>query len=180
MTLLRDDLIQLRAIEPEDLDVLYRWENNADWWEVGDTLAPFSKYVLREYIAESHRDIYDLKQLRLIIEHRKDQKAAGLMDLFNFDPHHSRAAMGMLIDPAYQHQGIGRRALKLTLEYGFFFLKLHQLYVHIPAQNTASLQLFLTNGFEIQGTLKDWLHTTEGYKDVLVLQRIHAQEKKRD
>lgn len=41
MTLLRDDLIQLRAIEPEDLDVLYRWENNADWWEVGDTLAPF-------------------------------------------------------------------------------------------------------------------------------------------
>lgn len=175
MTLLRDDLIQLRAIEPEDLEVLYRWENNADLWEVGDTLAPFSKYVLREYIAESHRDIYDLKQLRLIIEHQKDQKAAGMMDLFNFDPYHSRAAMGMLIDPDYQHQGIGRRALNLMLEYSFSFLKLHQLYVHIPAHNKACLQLFLTSGFSIQGILKDWLHTTEGYKDVLVLQRINVR-----
>lgn len=175
MTLLRDDLIQLRAIEPEDLEVLYRWENNANLWEVGDTLAPFSKYVLREYIAESHRDIYDLKQLRLIIEHQKDQKAAGMMDLFNFDPYHSRAAMGMLIDPDYQHQGLGRRALNLMLEYSFSFLKLHQLYVHIPAHNKASLQLFLTSGFSIQGTLKDWLHTTDGYKDVLVLQRINAR-----
>ena len=166
MTLLRDDLIQLRAIEPEDLEVLYRWENNADLWQVGDTLAPFS---------ESHRDIYDLKQLRLIIEHQKDRKAAGMMDLFNFDPYHSRAAMGMLIDPDYQHQGLGRRALNLMLEYSFSFLKLHQLYAHIPAHNKASLQLFLTSGFSIQGTLKDWLHTTEGYKDVLVLQRINAR-----
>ena len=45
MTLLRDDLIQLRAIEPEDLDVLYRWENNADLWEVGDTLASASNGI---------------------------------------------------------------------------------------------------------------------------------------
>ncbi len=173
MTLLRDNLIQLRALEPEDLEVIYRWENNADLWEVGDTVIPFSKYVLRKYIADSHRDIYELKQLHLIIEYLKERKAVGMTDFFNFDPYHHRAAMGILIDPAYQRQGLGRRAINLMLVYGFTFLKLHQLYVHIPAHNKVCLQLYLTSGFTMQGTLKEWLHTTEGYKDVLVLQRLN-------
>ena len=78
-----DEEIRLRALEPEDLEVLYRWENNSALWEVGDTLAPFSRYVLRHYIAESGRSLYEVHQLRLMIEQEETGKAIGIVDLFD-------------------------------------------------------------------------------------------------
>ena len=44
-------MIRLRAIEPEDLDLLYRIENDADLWAVGTTNVPYSRYTLHDYIA---------------------------------------------------------------------------------------------------------------------------------
>ena len=46
---LRGETVRLRALEPEDLELLYRWENNPAWWDVGNTLAPYSRYLLLYY-----------------------------------------------------------------------------------------------------------------------------------
>ena len=71
MAQLENETIRLRALEPEDLELLYRWENNPELLEsLGNTMSPYSRYILKEYIRESHRDIFDLKQLRLMIELR--------------------------------------------------------------------------------------------------------------
>ena len=43
--------VRLRALEPEDLDILYRYENDSSLWEVGTTIAPFSRKQLYDYIA---------------------------------------------------------------------------------------------------------------------------------
>lgn len=44
--LLSNDRVRLRALEPEDLELLYRWENDPELWEVGNTLAPlFPLYI---------------------------------------------------------------------------------------------------------------------------------------
>ena len=169
--------IKLRAIEPEDLDILYSWENDSSLWTVGNTLAPYSKYILREYIAESHRDIFDIKQLRLIIEERESKEAIGLIDLFDFDPHHKRASVGILISPAYQQKSFGYQALILLEKYAFSFLKLHQLYAHIPEENKASLRLFQKIGFQKSGILKDWLQTSEGFSDVIIMQLFNSNQK---
>jgi diamine N-acetyltransferase len=40
--------IRLRALEPEDLEVLYEWENNDSNWIISNTLSPFSKYTLKQ------------------------------------------------------------------------------------------------------------------------------------
>ena len=55
--LLQSELIKLRAMEPEDIEILYRWENDTDIWKVSNTIAPFSKYVLRQFIENQSRDI---------------------------------------------------------------------------------------------------------------------------
>ena len=65
---LKNNLVRLRALEPEDVDILYRWENDIDVWKVSNTIAPFSKYILRQFIENQKYDIYETKQLRLIIE----------------------------------------------------------------------------------------------------------------
>lgn len=174
MALLENSEIRLRALEPEDLEWVYRWENNPDLWQVGATLAPFSRYVLKEYIAASHRDIFDLKQLRLMVELRATGVAAGMVDLFDFDPHHRRAAVGILVDSAYRKDGVATGAVKLLAEYAFSFLRMHQLYAHVPVGNEASKALFARCGFVVTGVLSDWLAVADGYEDVLVMQRVSS------
>ena len=84
MNLLQNKTVCLRAPEPEDLELLYSWENNPEWWEIGNTLAPYSRYLLKEYIAESHRGIFDLKQLRLMIDLCSTGATVGMLDLYDF------------------------------------------------------------------------------------------------
>ena len=43
--------ILLRAMEPEDLELLYQIENNPALWKVGVTNVPYSRYQLRDYLA---------------------------------------------------------------------------------------------------------------------------------
>ena len=176
MTLLRNSSILLRALEPEDLEILYRWENNTDIWQYGSTLAPFSKFIIREYIAESHRDIYEIHQVRFMIEQTETHTPIGLADLFDFDPHHRRAAVGILIDTPFQCQGFGYMALQSLQEYAFSFLKLHQLYAYIPLENKAYLRLFNKSGFVRHGIFKEWLLTQNGYTDVAMVQKINSDK----
>ena len=50
--------MKLRAVEPEDLDLLYQIENDQSLWLVGATNVPYSRYTLHDYIANSSDDIY--------------------------------------------------------------------------------------------------------------------------
>ena len=100
--LLSNDRVRLRALEPEDLELLYRWENDPELWEVGNTLAPYSRYILKEYIAGSDRSIYESRQLRFMIEECDTGTSVGIVDLFDFEPHPNRAACGIMLDRRYQ------------------------------------------------------------------------------
>ncbi|GET19976.1 GNAT family N-acetyltransferase [Prolixibacter denitrificans] len=173
---LKSDKITLRAIEPEDIELLYRWENNSEVWEVSDTLAPFSKYLIALYIKNSDKDIYESKQLRLMIE-SAEGRAVGSIDLFDFEPHHSRAGIGILIAEKEDRQnGYASEALKLVLEYCFSRLNLHAVYANIDANNEASIGLFKKFGFELAGTRKDWIRDARGWKDEHLFQLINPED----
>lgn len=55
-------MISLRAMEPDDLDLLYKVENDQELWEVGATNVPYSKALLRDFIMNATGDIYTDKQ----------------------------------------------------------------------------------------------------------------------
>lgn len=160
-------LVGLRALEPEDLEILYRWENDPEIWSLGQTLKPFSKDTLRRYLESSHLDIHETRQVRFVIQ-KLDEIGipVGLIDLFDFDPHHQRAGVGILIgNPAERGKGYASDALLQLMEYAFKHLLLHQLYCTIPASNLASIQLFQKTGFQRTGIRKEWLYTNQGWED---------------
>ena len=97
------------------------------------------------------------------------------LDLYDFDPHHRRAGVGILVDPLYQKNGLATEALELLAEYAFSYLKLHQLFVHIPIGNEPSKALFARCGFTVTGILTDWITTKDGYSDVLTMQKINER-----
>ncbi len=164
--------IRFRALEPDDIDLLYEWENDAEIWEVSNTFEPFSKYILAKYIKESQRDIYESRQARMIIE-TLEGDAVGAIDLFDFDPFHFRAGVGILIHNEKDRKlGYATDALKLLCDYAENYLRLHQLYANISQDNLFSIQLFINNGFELCGTKKEWRRTTDGWKNELMFQKI--------
>lgn len=164
--------IDLRALEPEDLDFIYYIENNETFWELSTTQTPYSKFLIRQYLENAHRDIYEVKQLRLAIC-GKDEALLGLIDLFDFDPVHRRAGIGILIaEKEDRGKGYGKEALKLLIAYAFTHLNLHQLYANISAENINSQHLFEACGFEKIGVKKDWTFVSGTYKDELLYQII--------
>lgn len=171
MIVLETSNIKLRALEPEDLDFLFQTENNTSLWEVSNTTSPFSRYILTQYLANSHQDIFESKQLRLIIEHQ--QKPIGMIDLFDFDPQHHRAGIGIVIIEKYQQKGFANEALKIVIKYAFSTLQLHQLYANITTDNLKSIQLFTKNNFNLVGIKKDWIFTNNQFKDEGLYQLIN-------
>lgn len=168
--------VSLRALEPEDIDLLYTWENDRQVWQVSHTLTPFSRYILEKYLENSHLDIYQTRQLRLMIdlpESGRGETTVGAVDLFDFDPFHLRAGVGILIyGEENKNKGIATAALRELKQYAFSVLHLHQLYCNIAADNDISLKLFKSAGFEIIGVKKDWLKRTSGFENEVLMQLI--------
>jgi diamine N-acetyltransferase len=169
--------IALRAPEPEDLELLYNWENNNSYWLISNTLVPFSKFTLKRYLETSHKNIFEAGQVRLMIDHISDKKTIGTIDIFDFDAFHNRAGLGILIAAEeYRRKGFATMALKCLIGYCFKTLHLHQVYCNILENNCQSIELFKSQGFELAGIKKDWVKTADGYLHEHLFQLINPAE----
>ncbi len=174
MLSLKGEHIYLRALEPQDLDFLYELENNPDIWEISGTITPYSKHVLKFYLDNAHRDIYDVKQLRLCICKEKT-KVVGLIDLFDFDPKNRRAGMGIVVnDEAERNKGVGAEAIQLLCKYAFSILNLRQVFANVSEDNKASIYLFEKLGFERVGIKKDWILSGGEFKNEVLFQKVNS------
>lgn len=196
---LSNQRILLRAPEPVDVDILYKWENDTSLWNAGVTYAPLSRKQLWDYINNYDGDIFSAKQLRFIIDlneknidstenidiesHDNSVKnqnkskplfptSIGTIDLFDFDPINSRCGIGILIAEDYRQNGFGIDALNLVIDYCRKRLALHQLYCTIAEDNIPSRKLFDKAGFQTSGRLKSWLHTPPTYTSAYLLQKF--------
>ena len=173
MITLQGKNIHLRALEPEDLEFVYAIENDENIWEVSNTITPYSKFLIRQYLENAHQDISEVKQLRLAICKTNFSEALGLIDLFDFDTKNKRAGVGIIIqNKVDRNNGFGKEALGLVINYAFHQLQLHQLYANIGTENKASELLFTTFGFERIGVKKDWNFTNNAFHDEAVFQLI--------
>lgn len=169
--MLKSSKLKLRAVEPEDLDLMYLIENDTELWPQGQATVPFSYYALKQYIAECSNDFFHDRQLRLVIE-KADGVSVGFVDLQNYNPQHHRAEVGIVVVPEQQRQGLATEALRLLAGYVSKHLGIHQLYALVPEDNVASAALFEKCGYKKTATLQDWLSCPKGWQSVVVYQKI--------
>lgn len=164
--------VRLRALEPEDVDRLYIWENDRDMWPFGGTRAPLSRHQLWEYATNYDANPFAAGQLRLIIEHATAPDNAipqssqssqytqssqssqnsqnsqsslipcGIIDLYDIDPVNSRAMVGIMVAPRWRSRGIATRALELVGEYCRDILGLATIASEVASDNLPSIRLF--------------------------------------
>lgn len=175
--------VSLRAVEPCDVDLMYRWENDTDLWAVSGTTEPFSREQMARFVERQLEgaDLLRTGQLRMIVEVCRPEEtvapasaeAVGAVDLFEYDPIHRRAGVGILIyGVEHRRKGYAREALEILCRYAREQLYLHQLWCTVGADNTPSRELFRWAGFVETGVKRDWLRTPEGFCDEILMQKI--------
>jgi len=173
MLTLKGNKVYLRALEPEDLDFIVEVENSEEFWEISATRVPYSRYLIKKYLQNSHRDIYEVKQLRLIICDLENNPI-GLIDVFDLEPKDRRAALGILIvNDIERGKGYGAEVLTLICNYCFIHLDLHQVYANVTEDNLASIKLFEKNKFEKVGVKKEWVIAGGKFKNEILYQLIN-------
>lgn len=164
--------IFLRALEPNDNEFLYVWENDPSIWHLSNTLIPYSKDFLSKFIESSHNDLYIDRQVRLMVCLKSDKSCVGAIDVFDFDPHHQRAGIGILISEKYRRNGIAGEALDLIIYHAFDIIGINQLFCNILSDNKASIALFRSRGFNKCAHKKQWLKINGSFHDELMFQLL--------
>lgn len=163
--------VTLRAMEPEDLDVLYTIENDMELWDAGNTNVPYSRYALHEYMSNVSGDIYADRQARLMVC-TQQKEVVGMIDLIDFNPRHQRAEVGIVIQKPYRAMGYGQAAMARLIDYTCHTLHIRQLYAFVDVGNTFCIRLFKHAGFVPAARLGDWLNCRDGYHDAILMQRF--------
>ena len=164
--------IYLRALEPEDLSFLEHIENDDKLWHLSNTQTPYSKDILKTYLQNGHRDIFEVKQLRLVICKNQTDEQVGFIDIYDFSPQHNRAGLGIIINKSFRNQGFAKEAIKSVLNYGLKHLNLHQFFAYIELDNKESIKLFESCGFIKTGEHKDWNFHHGQYHTEAIYQNI--------
>ncbi|MDP4281621.1 MAG: GNAT family protein [Bacteroidota bacterium] len=174
--LLKGEHVFLRPLEPGDIDFIHFIENDTEVWKVSDTLIPYSRYQVEQYVLNTQHDIFSEKQIRFVIE-KEDVSSSliGAIDLYDFDPIHRRAGIGVMIISAEREKGYAGEALSLLITYAFKVLQLHQVFSYISALNTPSIHLFETAGFEKCGERKEWRLENGHWRDEWMYQLIRKE-----
>jgi diamine N-acetyltransferase len=171
--MLTNGKIRLRAPEPLDADFMYEVENDTSAWRYGDTVAPLSRRILRDYAMNYDADPFASGQLRMIVTENETDTPVGIVDLFDISRLHRRGMTGIYILPQYRAKGYALLALSALRRYAREALHLHQLTALVEPDNGVSLALFRKAGFETSATLSDWLARPDGsFTDVCLLRAV--------
>ena len=162
--------LKLRALEPNDLELIYEVENDKSLWVYSNTASPFSRHTLKQFIENSHLDIIEHKQLRLVIT--DDEQSYGFIDLYDYDLINRRVGVGIIIFKKYRSKGIGLSSLQLTENYLLEHVPIHQVYANISSTNKESISLFEKSKYVNVGLKKDWIFYNNKFNDELLFQKI--------
>lgn len=154
--------LRLRPLERENLKFVHELNNNAKimsyWFE-----EPYEAFVELQDLYDKH--IHDQGERRFIVA--KDDEMVGIVELVEIDYIHRRAEFQIIIDPKHQGHGFAVSATRLAMNYAFFVLNMHKLYLVVDTKNEAAIHVYKKVGFSVEGELQDEFFVEGSYHNAL-------------
>lgn len=174
--LIEGQRLSLRELDPNDTDAVLA--STADpsaiqhlpFKAMDDGEVAIYLKELIEASAESERFLYPLA----IVRH-EDDRVIGLAQLGIDSFLHRRAELGYLLGSEYWGHGFGSEAVRLITDFGFDHLGLQRIFAVAATGNEASKRLLDSQGFALEGTLRDHLLLGNKWVDGDLFARVAAR-----
>jgi RimJ/RimL family protein N-acetyltransferase len=160
--------IRLRAIEPGDWEVFFRWNQDDEMTRALDWVwFPQSREAVRRWAEEAslRRPVNDA--FHWVIEDR-DEVVVGAIATHRCDRRSGTFAYGLNVVLEHRRRGYARDAIEVVLRYFFQELGYQKVTVEVYAFNEASIRLHQQLGFQQEGRLRRTIFTRGQHFDTLV------------
>ena len=167
-------LIRLRAREPEDEPLLYKWFNDP---EVTENLAlryPLSHAQEKSFI--EHVSAPSFAHANFAIVLKATGELIGGVDLTCAQPENGCASLGIAIgDKARWDGGYGTDAMRTVCRYGFDFMNLHRIELEVFSQNARAIHVYQSIGFVSEGVRREAFFKYGRHTDAVVMGLLHGE-----
>lgn len=158
--------VNLRAVEPEDVDFMLDCESDSDISRWSDCRAPISRAQLLSYALTYDADPFSAGQLRLIME---AGEPVGIIDLYDINDKDSRAFVGICVHPSFRKNGFALAALNKLLHMCRQKIGIKWLLAKISVDNIPALNLFYKSGYKEVALLPHWHRIGNKFYDFYLL-----------
>jgi RimJ/RimL family protein N-acetyltransferase len=148
-------LVALGPFVRDDLALYSRWINDFEVMRYYlDTPRP---QTLEERAAWYERiNASDLYNIDFLIYELATMRPIGRVGLEDISYQHRRASFGIMIgEKDCWGKGYGTEATRLTLDYGFRLLGLHNIMLSVFSANTAAIRAYTRAGFRVIGARRE-------------------------
>jgi RimJ/RimL family protein N-acetyltransferase len=162
-----NDKVRLRALEPEDAELFFRWNMDSERARRLDFVwPPQSLASVQKWVEEqSHKQLEDDRYNWLI--ETPGGTPVGSIATHHCDPRTGTFSYGVDVAVEYQRQGYAAAAIPIVLKYYFEELRYQKVTVPVHSYNQASVRLHQKLGLQEEGRLRRMGYTNGEYFDVL-------------
>jgi RimJ/RimL family protein N-acetyltransferase len=161
--------LHLRALQTEDVWLMYRWYNDPRVMEhmplPQELFAPSMEEVRRSL----ERAVSSSVERYFILQNATG-RALGYASLTSIDMLAASARLTVVIGESEEWgKGLGKEATESMVRYAFDVLNLHRVHVLVAEHNQRAIACFEACGFVHEGTLRDDHHHRGAYRSSHVM-----------
>jgi diamine N-acetyltransferase len=157
-------LIQMRSTGVDDLAFVLQAESH-----------PANKPFVEQWSYDQHvAALTDPDLAHLIVERRSDAQSIGYLILAGLkNPHQSLEFRRLVItDKAH---GYGRAAIRLVKQLAFEQYRAHRLWLDVRDHNQRAQQLYQSEGFVIEGTLRECTKLEDHFESLVIMSLLWSE-----
>lgn len=161
--------IFLRALEPEDYDVIHKWRQQEDVNEmIGGNKYYSSKERDKQWTMKKSVD--DSNGIYLAICLSENSDMIGYCSIISIDLRNQKADLGGTIigDAMHRGKGYGKEAQQLLLQYCFNEFPLHKVYGYALEEHHVTHRMMISLGFKVDGVLRDEVFKNGAFKSYTI------------
>jgi [ribosomal protein S5]-alanine N-acetyltransferase len=156
--------LRLRQFRAEDADAMHACFADPDAMRFWNTPI-HSKRIETERAVRRFIDCTPAYYRFWAVADSATDRCLGMVNYHDGHIGSKRVAIGYIIDPARQREGIGAEAVSAMLKFCFGALGLHRAQAFIHPDNIASRRLVEKLGFRCEGRLRDNLRVGDEWRD---------------
>ncbi len=169
--------VSIRKITEEDTDNILKWRNSPD---VNINFIYRRPLTREDHLNWLHKKVETGEVAQFIIHSDVLDRDVGSVYLRDIDNNYRKAEYGIFIgEECARGHGIGTKAAKLILEYGFNELELNRIFLRVFARNERAVASYKKAGFVYEGLFRQDV-IVDGVKEDVVFMSILKEDYDKD